>query len=439
MAGGRPGKAAGRAPVRVEMRKTPTGSEEQFARFVRMSVVEAIRKGARTFEELLLASPSIYPTDVLTAIDRLPRLPGVGAEVLARIRRDARTPGRGRPPGGSLLPLPHPLDFEWRFSDETCREMLTAAAEMTRKGETILLYGTPGLAYAAMSLPVRSRRVVFAGADTAVTRRLAELNQAAGRPISMVDSSPAVDGFASAVLVDPPWYPDYLRPMLRSAAQVCRVDGMVLASLPPTGVRPGIADERVALAEFAERQGLAPESLEKLAISYETPFFESNALKAAGVHAPAIWRRGDLAIYRRRTETFGERVPEAGKEQWVEVEIEGMRIRVRLDAGGPGATAELQSLIRGDILPSVSRRDPRRAQANVWTSGNRIYRAGNPTVVLEAAHACRERYAPSLWRSLVEEDAFKALVERFRGIAATEGEERRRSAHVAVGRLGRAA
>ena len=314
--------------------------------------------------------------------------------------------------------------------------MLHAAADMTRKGETILLYGTPGLAYAAMSVPVRSRRVAFAGAETAVTRRLAELNRAAGKPISMMTVSRVTDGCASAVLIDPPWYPDYSRSILQSAARACLPGGVVLVSLPPVGVRPGVADERVALADFAERQGLTLESPEELAVSYETPFFESNALAAVGVFAPAVWRYGDLAVYRRNREPACVGVPEPGCKIWHEVEIDGMRIRIRRDLDSADTTEDLQSLVRGDILPSVSRRDRRRAQANVWTSGNRIFQAPSPMVALEAAHACRDGYAPTLWRDLVEEDRFKTLVERLREIAAIEGEERRQSAGAPLRRLG---
>ncbi len=48
----------------------------------------------------------------------------------------------------------------------------------------------------------------------------------------------------------------------------------------------------------------------------------------------------------------------------------------------------LISLVKGDILPTVSRRDPRRRQADVWTSGNRIFQTDNPRLVLEAALSC---------------------------------------------------
>ena len=308
------GEATGKVPARVELRKTAVGSDAQFARFVRASVVRAIRNGARTFGDLLLDMPSIYPTEALAAIDRMPRLPGVDAEVLGRIRADAGPPPQGRAAGGSLLPLPHLLDFEWRFSEETCRALLVAASEMTREGETILLYGTPGLAYAAISLPVRNRRVVFAAEDNAVTQRLLGLDKAAGRPIGMmVGGSPQTD-CASTVLVDPPWYADYVQPMLRSASAACRADGVVLASLPPLGIRPGASEERDALERVAERQGLDRVALEELAISYETPFFEENALAAVGVYAPAVWRRGDLAVFRRGCSAFGQQAGSAKGE-----------------------------------------------------------------------------------------------------------------------------
>ena len=369
----------------VRTRSSPASSERQSCG--RSKTVPG------TFGDLLLNLPSIYTTEALAAIGRIPRLPGVDVEVLGQIRADASVRPQGRAGGGSLLPLPHPLDFEWRFSDETCRKLLAAASEMTRRGETILLYGTPGLAYAAVLLPVRHRRVVFVGADNAVTRRMRALNTMAGRPISVVVGEGVQRKCASVVVVDPPWYPDYLKPLLRSAAEACRSDGVVLASLAsardPTWGLPGSGMHSSC---SPERLGLDRVDVEELTISYETPFFEENALTAVGIYVPAIWRRGDLVVYKRRKAAGDQSaVPDSPRESWVEVEIDGMRIRIRVNPGASAAKEGLHSLVRGDVLPSVSRRDPRRAEANVWTSGNRIYRAGDPTATLEAAYACSGR------------------------------------------------
>ena len=436
--------ASRKAPVRVERSTTAIDLDMQFARFVRTSVVKAIRSGAHSFRDLLLDLPSIYPTEVLAVIDRMPRVPGVDVAVLRQIRADASVRPQRQAGGGSLLPIPHPLDFEWRFSDETCRELLVAASEMTRKGETILLYGTPGLAYAAVSLPVRNRQVVFAGENNAVTRRLRHLNRAMGRPISVTVGEGVRSECASAVLVDPPWYPDYLNSMLQGAVDACRADGVVLASLPPVGIRPGAADERDVLEEFAETLGLDREDLRELAISYETPFFENNALAVVGIYAPAVWRRGDLAVYRRRNILGDNRAcRKTHQESWVEVEIDGMRIRIRENPAATAAEGGLQSLVPGDVLASVSRRHPLRAKANVWTSGNRIFQAGDAKIAIEAAQASGDGGMDGMVRSLLrrqeEEHLFVTLVDRLRSIASTEAEERLQFARGGCNQFGRAA
>ena len=413
----------------MALRNTPGGPDVEFARFVRTSVIKAIKNGPRTFGDLLRDLPSIYPTDVLAEMDRMSTLPGIDSEVLARIRTDATVPHERRTAAASLLPLPHPLDFEWRFSDATCRELLVASSEMTRKGDTILLYGTPGVAYAAISIPVRHRRIVFAGGDNAVSRRLVRLNEATGRPISTLVGRSVPSECAAAVVVDPPWYPDYLHPMFRDATKACCSDGVVLASLPPLGIRPGAAEERDAFERFTERQGLHRVDMEGPRIAYETPFFEDNALATVGIYAPAVWRIGDPAVYRRRRVLNIESCfPESSRESWAEVEIEGMRIRIRMDSGTREEDKGLQSLVQRDVLPSVSRRDPRRAKANVWTSGNRVYRAGHAGFVLRAARACCQggidRVARSLWRSVEEEEALAQLMDRLQAIASAEAEER---------------
>ena len=51
---------------------------------------------------------------------------------------------------------------------------------------------------------------------------------------------------------------------------------------------------------------------------------------------------------------------------------------------------QLIPFVPGDILPTVSRRDVLRKAADVWTTGNRIYRCNGPNVLLMALKAMEE-------------------------------------------------
>jgi hypothetical protein len=90
--------------------------------------------------------------------------------------------------------------------------------------------------------------------------------------------------------------------------------------------------------------------------------------------------------------------------------------------------ASLISLVDGDILPTMSRRDRRRRAANVWTSGNRIFRTDNPQLVLEAAIscACEETSSgvqPGLWGSIRERETLARVAAELRTLAAIEEQE----------------
>jgi hypothetical protein len=105
-----------------------------------------------------------------------------------------------------------------------------------------------------------------------------------------------------------------------------------------------------------------------------------------------------------------------------------MRLFIRTQGKACSGQDGLVSLIEGDILPTVSRRDPRRRLADVWTSGNRIFRTGNPQLVLEAAILCAgdvigSGIQPHLWGTIRERDALERVAARLRGLAALEAEE----------------
>lgn len=388
----------------------------------------AIREGARSFAALLRRLPGVYPTELLASLDRMVAKGTLDAISAATIRQQSEVRGRRPAEGRSLLPLPHPLDFEWRFTSESSRVLLDQAAALTRPGGDLLLFGTPGLAAEALTLPIGRRMTLLAEANS-VTDRLRALNRATGSPLDISFCGAGLPReSANAVLLDPPWYPDFVRPMLAAAAHACRLAGSVLISLPPDGARPSAAADREAAVALGARLGLSLQEHRPLTIGYETPFFEWNALTATGIATPPQWRRGDLMIFRKTGDPRRPPAPSGRTRGWTEISIGRMRLFIRTRVGIHDGDQGLIPIVDGDVLPTVSRRDPRRRLADVWTSGNRIFSTDNPQLVLEAALSCDGEAAgsgnqPRLWGTAREREAIERIAADLLDLAAIEAAE----------------
>jgi hypothetical protein len=404
-------------------------SQAVFAARVDELIQAAIRNGTTSFAALLQHLPGVYPTELLASLDRLVGRSAIDAAVAVSIHRQATTNGTAAVEGRSLLPLPHPLDYEWRFTPDAARSLLNRAADLTPCGGDLLLFGTPGLAVEALTLPV-GRNLAFLAEDNSVTDRLFALNQATGSPLSIALCSGGLPReCADAVFLDPPWYLDFVRPMLAAAAHACRLGGFVLISLPPDGTRPSAKADRQAAFAFGQRLGLAIVENTPLAIAYETPFFERNALAAAGIFPPPQWRRGDLVVFRKtRASKRPPPTSSAHRRGWSEVCIGRMRLFIDGAGDTRSEEADLVPLVDGDILPTVSRRDSRRRAANIWTSGNRIFRTNNPQLVLEAAISCAGEATgsgiqPRLWGTIREGEILERIAAELRALAVIEEQE----------------
>ena len=126
------------------------------------------------------------------------------------------------------------------------------------------------------------------------------------------------------------------------------------------------------------------------------PYFEQNALRAEGfLSIPTDWRRGDLAIFRRSGKSTVPRPIIMSQDgEWDEEILFGIRVRIRRQSLSGFEDPSLISVVEGDILSSVSRRDQRRMFADVWTLGNRIFACKGRHILRRIVQAMITNHSP---------------------------------------------
>src|SRR2546427_12812849 len=94
----------------------------QFDKQIDKWVINSISLENLTFDKLLLSLPGVYPSLVLNSINRLVSSKKVNKELLKEAMRYVKNkdkiifePEKSR--------IPHPLDFDWRFSDKTTTKL----------------------------------------------------------------------------------------------------------------------------------------------------------------------------------------------------------------------------------------------------------------------------------------------------------------------------
>jgi hypothetical protein len=332
--------------------------------------------------------PSVDP---VTVIDSLAR-----QRLTPLIRFDGSDPSPG---GGSAkkeqsiaynhLPTPHPLDYCWWFDPITISALCIRIKALTSPDDGVVLLGTPTL-LRSLANASRPGKVTLIDADPATVRmcrlgvRTAGLLQVdVGR-----DSLPDTQG--ELVLADPPWYELETKSFLWAARQMCVTGGHILVSVPPEGTRPGVAQEFSRIATWTRTLGLELVRFDQGCLSYLSPLFEQNALRAAGVPITDLrWRRGDLAVFRCLGKCEAVRPPADCVEEWEERTFETVRVRTRARRSVGWEDPTLSLVAETEILPSFSRRDPLRRAVDVWTSGNRVFRCAGTRTLLEILDAIR--------------------------------------------------
>ena len=345
-----------------------------------------------TFLDALRSVPGLYPTEVVKVLESLAARQLIDAATFLRLRPTrfaGGVPGAHR--NDTSLPIPHPLDYDWRFEDDTARELLQRCVRATQAGDTVVFLGTPSLFREAASSSQDGRAFYLLERSEETVSALRSMEHVhAGRVMRCDlarDDLPLLE--AKVVVADPPWYASDTRLFLWAAARLSRPGAEILLAQPSIGTRPGVLAEREAIQRWARECGLEPHGITTGDLGYTSPPFERSALVAGGLEGvPDGWRRGDLVEFRRtRQDIPSPNRPEITRQEagaWAEVTHHGTRIRFKYDAEDSRtapADPRLLPLVEGDVLRTVSLRDPVRAKASVWTSGNRIFFCRSPLLL----------------------------------------------------------
>lgn len=359
------------------------GTEAELEAHVR-ALIAAAGPSATSLLDLTLQAQGAYPTEVL----RLAQQVMAGRPDLLRPESVSFRPIQAELLAArSVLPIPHPLDFEWRYSAQGWNRLTEEISQHApNSGRDVALFGTSGFAEVLPNLMHEARVTLFERRDEACNA----LRGRAGLHVEHGDvalTTITVDRTFDVVVADPPWYPALIELFVHAAARVLGQDGLLVLCLPGRATRPGILAELARLVDTAGAVGFALEHHDEAAIVYESPPFELSALAAADLaDFDPHWRRADLLRFRKAARSAVPRsAPElAGPEtHWREVSIG--RARIRVDLRAPvGTTSRLESIVAGDVLDSVSSRDTRRASATIWTTTNRVFRTDAPEDLMAA-------------------------------------------------------
>jgi DNA-directed RNA polymerase subunit H (RpoH/RPB5) len=361
-------------------------------------VLDAITSGVTTFDQLVTCLPGVYPSVVLSSLQRLASAQKIPTKVMEELIESAKS--KSDEPMHLAhqipLPVPHPLDYDWRFSDAAVENLLNECKKLTPLNSTIVLIGTPSLLRMGIeqSYP---RQLLLLEASPTITASLTQAVPLAQVVRCDVIKEPLPKLGAEAVVLDPPWYPEHIHSFLWAACQLCKIGGHILISMPPFGTRPSVEREWMNVLDWAEKIGLTLVRLDKMALPYVSPPFEVNVLKAQGLHAVSKeWRRGNLAVFKCTHQTSVPRPTVLPQEdEWVEEVLSEVRLRIRQPNSSAFADPSLLSIVPGDVLQSVSRRDKRRQLADVWTSGNRIFACQGRGVLLLILQAIAAGRSPN--------------------------------------------
>jgi len=370
---------------------------DDYTNLVNTWILALVEQGITSFDQLIVSLPGVYPATVLISLRNLVLRGLISHEIIENMETYIRS-GSALPKAkchNIELPLPHPLDYDWRFHDSSVKLLLEKSSALSQQGDKFILLGTPSILRYALETAY-PRKMFLIDSNCAVMESLAKMSPKYLVAQCDISKEDLPNMSSSVIIMDPPWYTESIQLFLWAASRLSSIGGHLLASFPPVGTRPNIKQEREKLFSWAKQLGFSLVQLQESALPYTSPPFERNALRTQGIYNISTkWRRGDLATFLHTNQVLVNRpIVSLHEGEWTEEVISGIRFRVRYAGDSEFVNPMLIPVLSENIFPSVSRRDERRKLISVWTSGNRVFKCEGKNTLRHVLNALATHTSP---------------------------------------------
>jgi len=262
-------------------------------------------------------------------------------------------------------PDPHPLDYDWRFSENSIKKILSIIPD---DGDVLAL-GTPSI---YIGITQRFQNI------TLVDRQFFPDNNK--HLLIDANSSNMIEGDFDYSLIDPPWYLEETMRWLSLCAVSMKGDGKIFLSIWPDETRPNAILEKNIIFDWIKTWGryeVIPKFFE-----YQTPKFELEIGMSYPGEETFDLRHGDLVVINKfNTPEILE--PLSKESTWHRFVIGTYQLAVKITKNDGMPSIDKHESANGWVWPSVSKRAEGRSDISLWDSNNKVAKIGGSIEILE--------------------------------------------------------
>ncbi len=357
--------------------------KEQFYNEIDKIVLEIVKKHP-DFYFLMKKIKGIHPIDIKMALGRLHKSKKISSTIYRKVMKSAKDRGKVVLENDNLLPVPHLLDYDWRFDNQGIEQMISLINKNCKKDDRVIAFvGTPSLFKRCFSKgDIKNKYILI---DKNADKHIHYITRCSQNFLYFkcdIMNCQQLDIQADIIIMDPPWYLIYNKLFFRFANSLLAIEGKIICVMPPKYTRKNIEEELQDLKQYIGDLGIVTEHYFRNIVSYSTPPFERNVLKENGIYCmPKGWRTGDVLIARKINEEKTNIKPVIVEEsEWEEISIGSVRYKLKTNQNLDVKSADLaiEKIYTTDIYPSVKRSmSINEKRINVWTSGNRVFYCTN--------------------------------------------------------------